>query len=105
LKKNNNTIGLSQEPYLLDYEGWDSYIEEKLLKNMKMKSRKDKLSVEVKAYNGPILLVHDTFWDIIRYNRPRMDSATKGFDQQLMLGRESLSCLETEEEKNEPKVS
>jgi hypothetical protein len=37
----------------------------------------DKLKEEVKAYNGPIQLIHETFGDVIRSNRPRMDSSPK----------------------------
>jgi hypothetical protein len=65
----------------------------------------DKLNEEVRGYNGLIRLMHNTFGDAIRYNRPRMDSGTKEFDQQHMLGLEYLSCSETEEEKSEPKNS
>jgi hypothetical protein len=37
--------------------------------------------------------------DVIRYNRPRIDSVTKEFGQQLMLGLEYLSCRRQRKEK------
>jgi hypothetical protein len=64
----------------------------------------DKLNVEAKAYNSPIQLRHDTFGDVIRYNRPRMERVTKDFDHQLLLGLEYLTCSETEEEKTSLRI-
>jgi hypothetical protein len=170
LNKNKNTIALSQEPYLLDYEGCDCFIEEKILENttlrnykdtfmvsvlkfksriifiplskfmkiynyerpsvlvrifelrsqcvpffynylidveylqnfifrfikkhsyLKSKTHYDKLNEKVRIYKGSIQLIYDTFGDVIRYNRSTVDSGTKEFDQQLMLGLEYLSC-------------
>jgi hypothetical protein len=61
--------------------------------------------VEAKTCGDPIQLIHDTFEDVIRYNRRRMDSGTKEFDQQSLSGIEYLSCSKTVKENIEPKVS
>jgi hypothetical protein len=67
---------------------------------LEIKIQYDKIDVDVKANEGQIKLIHETFGDAIRINRPRMNSTTKDFDQQIMLGLEYLSCSETEDEKN-----
>jgi hypothetical protein len=57
MKENSNTIALSQEPYLIDFEGWDCYIEEKLLKNTRLKSYKDMFMVPVLKFKSKILFI------------------------------------------------
>jgi hypothetical protein len=70
---------------------------------LERKIEHDKINVEVEAYEGPIKLIHESFGNTINLNRLRMDSVTKEFEQQLMLGLEYMSCWETEEENTDPK--
>jgi hypothetical protein len=87
--------------YLIDVECIQNFICRFIKKYIYLESKiiYDKIDVEVKAYKDPIQLIHETYEDVTRYNRPRMDSGTRKFEQQLMLGLEYLSCSETEEEK------
>jgi hypothetical protein len=57
MKENSNTIVLSQEPYLINYEGWDCYIEDKLLKNTKLKSFKDRFMVPVLKFKSRVIFI------------------------------------------------
>jgi hypothetical protein len=57
LNKNKNTIALSQEPDLLDYDGWDCFIEENLLKNTKLKSIKDTFMAPVLKIKSRIIFI------------------------------------------------
>jgi hypothetical protein len=180
MKEGSNTIALSQGPYLRDYEGFNCFIEEKVLKRTSLsylkdeymvpilkfkdriicvplakgvrtygyepqsvlvriyslksqvvplfhnylmyaeylqnflrrffkkyhyldsKTQYDRIDVEVLAQEGPVKLIHETFGDTIKINRPRMDSTSREFDQQLMLGIEYLSCSETKNEMYPP---
>jgi hypothetical protein len=58
---------------------------------LESKIQYDKINVEVKAYEGPVKLIHESFGNTIILNMPRMDSGTKEFEQQLMLVLEYLS--------------
>jgi hypothetical protein len=92
--------------YLIDVEYLQNFICRFIKKQSYLESKiqYDRLNEEIKAYNGPIQLIQETFGDVIRSNKPRMDSSTKEFDQQLMLSFEYLSCSETEEEKTSLRI-
>jgi hypothetical protein len=57
MKENSNTIALSKEPYLIDYEGLDCYIEEKLLKNTRLRSYKDTFMVPVLKFKSRVIFI------------------------------------------------
>jgi hypothetical protein len=90
--------------YLIDVEYFQNFLCRFIKKYhyLESKIQYDKLDVEIKAREGTIRLVHGSFGNSIMLNRPRMDSTSKEFDQQLMLGMEYKLSMETEIVKSPP---
>jgi hypothetical protein len=81
--------------YLIDVEYFQNFLcmFVKEYCQLESKIQYDKLDKDVEAREGKIRLIHGSFGNTIKVNRPRMDSTDKEFEQQLLLGPEYGACV------------
>jgi hypothetical protein len=81
--------------YLIDVEYFQNFLC-RFVKNycyLESRVQYDKLDKDIEAREGMIRLIHGSFGNTIKVNRPRMDSTNKEFEQQLLLGPEYGACV------------